>query len=62
MRLVFSDLRLGFAPELLPAEVGYARLVPGPDGSPVEEGDRWSQALVLTGLAERCFAAAAAPS
>jgi hypothetical protein len=53
-----TDLQLGFAPELLPPEVGYARLVPGPDGEPREEGDRWRQALVLTRIAEECFSAA----
>lgn len=47
-----------FAPELLPAEIGYARLVPGPDGEPREEGDRWEQALLLCRLARECFAAA----
>jgi hypothetical protein len=52
------DLQVGFAPELLPAEVGYARLVPGPDGSMVEECDRWAQALVLSDLAANCFAEA----
>jgi hypothetical protein len=52
-------LRLGFAPELLPPEVGYARLVRGTDGEMEEEGDRWAQALVLTDIAEACFAAAA---
>ena len=56
-----ADLQVGFAPELLPAEVGYARLVPGPDGSLVEEGDRWAQAKVLADLAAGCFAAATAP-
>jgi len=56
-----ADLQVGFAPELLPAEVGYARLVRGPDGALVEEGDRWAQALVLTDLAAGCFAAATAP-
>jgi hypothetical protein len=53
-----TDLQLGFAPELLPPEVGYARLMPGPDGEPREEGDRWRQALVLTRIAEECFSAA----
>jgi len=52
------DLQLGFAPELLPSEVGYARLVPGPDGGLREESDRWAQALVLTRLADECFTAA----
>ena len=50
-----ADLRLGFAPELLPNEIGYARLVPGPDGELREEGDRWTQALVLTDIAADCF-------
>jgi hypothetical protein len=54
--------QIGFAPELLPPEFGYARLVPGPDGAVREEGDRWSQALVLTELAEACFADALARS
>ena len=53
------DLALGFAPELLPSEVGYARLVPGADASMQEEGDRWAQALVLTDIASACFADAA---
>ncbi len=54
------DLQIGFAPELLPAEIGYALLVPGPDGTRREEGDRWAQAVVLTDIAADCFAAAAA--
>jgi hypothetical protein len=50
---------LPFAPELLPAEINYARRVPGSDGdAPREEGDRWVQALVLCSIAEECFAAA----
>ena len=48
-------LEIGFAPELLPGEFGYARYVPGPDGSLQEESDRWEQALVLTRLASECF-------
>ncbi len=52
------NLEIGFAPELLPPELGYARLVPGPDGRDQEEGDRWQQALVLTEIAADCFAAA----
>lgn len=51
-------LELGFAPELLPPELGYARLVPGPDGELQEEGDRWAQALVLGRIAADCFGAA----
>ena len=52
-------LEIGFAPELLPGEFGYARFVPGPDGSLREEGDRWEQALVLTRIATESFAVAA---
>jgi hypothetical protein len=51
-------LEIGFAPELLPPEVGYARLVPDPDGGLREEGDRWEQAQVLTQIASECFEAA----
>jgi hypothetical protein len=51
-------LELGFAPELLPPEVGYARLVPGTGGELREEGDRWTQSLVLADIAGECFAAA----
>lgn len=58
--VVAPDLEMGFAPELLPPEVGYARLVPGPDGAPREEGDRWAQALVLSRIATECFASAGA--
>ncbi|CAB4694008.1 MAG: hypothetical protein F2659_04515 [Actinobacteria bacterium] len=53
-----SGFEIGFAPELLPAEIGYARRVPGPDGTMQEEGDRWHQSLVLTRIASECFAAA----
>jgi hypothetical protein len=49
------NLELGFAPELLPPEAGYARLIPGPDGVLREESDRWSQALVLARIATECF-------
>ena len=31
-------LEIGFAPELLPGEFGYARFVPGPDGAPAGGG------------------------
>ena len=54
------ELAIGFAPELLPSEFGYARLVAGPDGELREEGDRWAQALVLTRIASECYAAATA--
>lgn len=49
-----------FAPELLPSIINYARTVPSPDGSRVEEGDRWTQALRYVDIARECFAAAAA--
>jgi len=58
--VVPPGLELGFAPELLPPEAGYARLVPGPDGLR-EEGDRWTQALVLSRIAAECFASATVP-
>ena len=51
-------LEIGFAPELLPPEVGYARLVPDSAGDLREEGDRWEQSLVLTEIASECFEAA----
>jgi hypothetical protein len=53
-------LAMGFAPELLPPEFGYALLVTGADGVPREAGDRWEQALVLTRLASECFGHATA--
>lgn len=54
------DDAIGFAPELLPSDFGYALLAPGPDGELQEIGDRWDQALVLTRLAGECFADAQA--
>jgi len=53
-----AEPAMGFAPELLPAEFGYALRVPRAGGAPDELGDRWDQALVLTGIATECFAAA----
>jgi hypothetical protein len=50
-----------FTPELLPALIHYAREIPGPDG-PREESDRWTQALVLVGLARECWAEARSTS
>ena len=49
---------IGFAPELLPAEFGYARTVRTADGTITDECDRWAQALVLCRLATECFAGA----
>jgi hypothetical protein len=49
---------LTFAPELLIPAIFYARTFPGPDGTPVEEGDRWEQALIYVQIAKECFTAA----
>jgi hypothetical protein len=57
-----AEPAIGFAPELLPAEFGYALRVPGPDGAVDEISDRWDQALVLTDIAAECFTEAAAGS
>ena len=48
---------IGFAPELLPAAFGYALTGAG-DAGDDEFGDRWEQALLLTGIADECFRAA----
>ncbi|MFZ4434830.1 MAG: hypothetical protein ACOYOQ_16690 [Microthrixaceae bacterium] len=53
------DGAIGFAPELLPAEFGYALLSPDSDGRLHESTDRWDQALALTRIAAECFTAAA---
>ena len=53
------DLQLGFAPELLPNEFGYAIKVPNAEGAPDELGDRWQQSVVLTDIAQECFSTAA---
>jgi hypothetical protein len=44
-----------FAPELLGSSNFYARLVKDPSGKLVEEGDRWTQALLYAKLARKCF-------
>ena len=51
------DEHIVFAPELLPAQINYARTVPGPgdNGDRVEDGDRWQQASVLNDIARRCW-------
>ena len=54
------DEHIVFAPELLPPQVHYARTVPGPAGTRVEDSDRYHQSLVLTGIARRCWDAATA--
>lgn len=50
----------GFYPELLPPSFHYARLIPGPDGEPREETDRWEEALSLVEIAQGCWADAQA--
>lgn len=48
-----------FAPELLFPSINYARLVAkGTGGALEEEGDRWTQSLLLTRIAKRAFAEA----
>ncbi|HAT09542.1 MAG TPA: hypothetical protein DCS97_02875, partial [Planctomycetes bacterium] len=54
-----ADRIVPLAIELLPAGNHYARTFPGPDGVLREESDRWQQALVIKGLAERWWAATA---
>jgi len=49
-----------FAPELLSATHYYARQFPDAEGVPVEESDRYEQALLYGELARECFAAAGA--
>ena len=49
---------LSFNPELLPASINYARIIPGPDGTLREESDRWTEAAQLTTVATACFTAA----
>lgn len=44
--------------ELLPARTFYPKMVTGPDGSPREESDRWTEAAFLTEQARACFDAA----
>ncbi len=50
----------GFYPELLPASLGYARLIPDGEGGLKEEADRWAEALFLCEIARECWAAAQA--
>jgi len=52
------DGAMGFAPELLPAEFGYALTIPQADGARSEISDRWEQASLLTSIAADCFSAA----
>ncbi|WP_147414244.1 hypothetical protein [Sphingomonas gilva] len=47
-------------PELLPARAFYPKMVPGPDGEPREESDRWTESAFLIEVARDCFAQAEA--
>ncbi|MDA3960494.1 MAG: hypothetical protein PF961_06870 [Planctomycetota bacterium] len=47
---------LGFAPEILPPAIHYARCFPDAAGQPREESDRWQQALLYCDIARACFA------
>lgn len=49
-----------FAPELLRAEIYYARVLSGPEGRLEEESDRYAEALLYRDLARELFAEAAA--
>jgi hypothetical protein len=44
-----------FAPELLSGTHYYARMFPDSNGRPIEESDRYAQALLLKELARACF-------
>jgi hypothetical protein len=49
---------ISFCPELLHPAIYYARTIPDGKGGKREYSDRWQQALVLTRIAQECFAAA----
>lgn len=49
---------LCFTPELLSADIFYARKFRGPDGVLREEGDRWQQARLYCRVAGECWQAA----
>jgi len=44
-----------FNPEPLQPASYYARTLPNAQGEPLEEGDRWQQALLYTEIAKSCF-------
>lgn len=44
-----------FTPELLAPRIYYARTFPDASGRPREEGDRWTQSLLLCRIARECF-------
>lgn len=47
-----------FTPELLAADIFYARAFPNAQGELVEESDRWQQALLYCEIAKDCWGAA----
>lgn len=47
-----------FAPELLPSSINYARRFCSPDGTWIEDSDRWQDAPSLVQIARECFSAA----
>ena len=49
---------ISFNPELLAADIFYARTVANGRGEQQEESDSWTQALVYTEIAKACFAEA----
>ncbi len=49
---------LVFAPELLRADINYARVFPNQDGILVEESDRYEQAMLYMQVARDCFESA----
>jgi len=53
-----SAEELIFAPELLRADIYYARKFPDSAHLPVEETDRYAQALLYRDLARECWIAA----
>jgi hypothetical protein len=55
LRSASPESSIYFAPELLAADIYYARTFPGCDGAMIEESDRWEQSLMLKRMAEDCF-------
>jgi len=53
---------LVFSPEILFAEIYYARVFPDAEGQLREESDRYQQALLYAGIAKECFEAAKQPA
>ncbi len=58
LRMASPSDPLVFAPEILPPLYYYARVFPGPDGTLIEESDRYAEALLYAKVARDCFHAA----